>query len=101
MVQLWHRRRRSKRLAHPFQQSSNDPYTNEMLDLHPFSLLVKASSADAPTIREVLSTTGDKRQQWFDSMDKEITDLVAKGTFELVDRSSNKGEEIVGCQRVF
>lgn len=86
---------------HALLMNSTDPYTNEIMDIHPLAFGVKVSNADTPTIREVLQSTGKEREEWFHSMNVEIDALQEKGTFELVDRSVAGTEEIVGTQCVF
>ena len=64
-----------------------DPFTNEVDWIHPFTLAAKASSADTPTLREILQLPPDEIELWYDSMDIELQALREKKTMTEINRS--------------
>ena len=66
-----------------------DIETQELLDpdqVHPFSLSAKLESEDYPTFKEIMRMDKEERDQWFDSMDEELSVLFKSGACEFVDR---------------
>lgn len=69
-----------------------DPETLELFDVddafHPFAFAAKVQSADFPSYHDILRMDGEERRKWIESMDVEISDLVDRNAFELVDREA-------------
>jgi transposase InsO family protein len=81
---------------------STDPISKEIYNQHPLAFATKASAADAPTLYDILKLpAGKDRSDWFDAMDKELDDLMDKGTFTIENRSVAQGHEITPSTWVF
>lgn len=63
-----------------------DPFTDEVEWIHPFTLGAKASSADTPTLREILQMPPDEIERWYEAMDVELQALHDKETMIEIDR---------------
>ena len=53
---------------------------------HPFAFAAKVQSKDYPSYHEILLMDGLEQKKWLESMDVEMSDLVARNAFEFVPR---------------
>jgi hypothetical protein len=75
-------------IFHVYDDLGTDPDTDETDWMHPFALAAKATSVDSPTYREILTMGEEEREKWFIAMEAELTALLEKETFTVIDRSS-------------
>jgi hypothetical protein len=75
---------------HAMFTSQIDHETLELYDaedaFHPFAFAAKVQSEDFPSYHEILRMDGMERKKWLESMDVEMSDLVARKAFEFVPR---------------
>ena len=64
---------------------------------HPLAFTAKASAADNPTYNDILATTSEEQELWYDAMDEELDSLMSMQAFEVVSRPTNlkKGDNIL------
>jgi hypothetical protein len=70
--------------------------------VHPFLLGAKAASEDAPSFRDILGMEAQTKDNWFDAMEAEITALIEKETFKVIDITQvPQGEDVIKSTWVF
>ena len=73
-----------------------DPLSNEVDWMHPFTLAAKASSADAPSVREIQRLSPAEIELWYEAMDIELQTLCNKETMIEINQSDVRhGKQIV------
>jgi hypothetical protein len=65
---------------------STDPATKEIDLMHLFALAAKAASIDSPTYHYTLFMSKDEQDKWFIPMEAELSTLLEKNTFTIIDR---------------
>ena len=69
-------------------ETSSHPVTKEIYSEHPLAFSARVSSSDSPTLQEIMRMKeGPEKDGWFDALNAELDELMAKGTFKLVPRS--------------